>query len=93
MAKVTRCHWSPTGYAYETPQGACTCRIAAPPGVALYGGEFSALRHEREVIIARALDDDVRLAELEEEVPRDYERMLASANEKLSVQPAGEEGA
>jgi hypothetical protein len=88
VAKITSCHWSPTGHAYETADGACSCRIASPPGLALYGGEIAALEHEQSIRIATALDDQERLDELVDNPPRDYERMLASAAAKL----AGEGG-
>lgn len=83
-AKVTGCYWSPTGYAYETVGGACSCRIAAPPGVVLYRGELAALEHEREVNIATVLNEQDRLDELADNVPPEYERLLAQANEKLA---------
>jgi hypothetical protein len=84
MGAVIKCHWSSTGYGYESQGGGCSCRIAAPPGLALCDGELAALEHERERIIARALEDEMKLAELEESVPSDYVLMLASANEKLA---------
>lgn len=83
MANITACHWSTTGYAYETPGGDCSCKPAAPPGVVLYEGELAAMEHERDVLVAEALRDDERLDELRDNRPRDFEACLASAAAKL----------
>lgn len=83
MSNTRPCHWSPTGYAYELPQGGCSCRIAAPPGVVLYEGEIVALEHELATVIAVAVEDDARLAELVDEQLPDHVEMLATATAKL----------
>jgi hypothetical protein len=54
----------------------------------LYDGELAALQHLADLEIATVLDDDVKLAELGECTPLDYERLLASATAKLGWQVA-----
>lgn len=91
MSRVILCHWSPTRYAYARVPSLgyddCSCRIAPPPGVAMYEGELAALKYWQDVEIASALSDAVKLAELEECAPPGYGACLASANAKLGGVP------
>lgn len=82
-AAVVPCHGSPTGYAYATECGGCSCQLAPPPGVAMYRGELAALEHEQALFIAQAMNDTERLEELAENPPHDYQRMLAVAVERI----------
>lgn len=86
-ARVVACHWCPTGYAYANADGSCSCRIASPPEVVLYAGELAALEHESELHVAHVLEDQERVDELRENVPPQYEQLLASAITKLRGAP------
>jgi hypothetical protein len=81
MSRVIECMWSPTGHAYEV-EGRCTCRIAAPPGIALYGGELAALEHERDAVVAAVLACPYYDPP---DPPPQYAEMLASATAKLAA--------